>query len=828
MPEKGVGDTEIAFGVLETDGVDLVRHRRGADLARAGTLAEKTEGDVPPDVAHEIESDGVHRGEGIAVLGDPVVGFDLGGERVRFKPETGEEAGRPLGPIHLGADETVGVVVADGAAEFGAEGGAFEAGTGVAQSGGEDGPLLAEGGRARRLPVGARQHGRRGLGTRFAVEPGEDLVERRGERFASDRAEEEGVGRAVDVFGRAGEVPVRHGPGQRRVRGCPLAKHVFDGLDVVRDLALAGLDETGVLRRERLRPAFEFGTRPLGERRKERGAQAVEFENPGDLDAPAGGEEGLFAEKRAQSLELPGVAAVERGEGVEGVGERHRRRARIAAENVAGRVRAIITELFGLHRVPSRTVFPTSGVHRPMSEAEFRIEHDSMGTLEVPRDALWGAQTERARRNFPISGRTLPAPFIHALAWIKAAAARANRDLGLLDPSRARAIEEAALEVAEGRHDAQFPLDVYQTGSGTSSNMNVNEVVARLAAARLGEPVHPNDHVNMSQSSNDVVPTAIHVAALVVFERELAPALDLLAATIERRAEELRSVVKTGRTHLMDAVPLTFGQELGAWAAQVRAGRERLVRAGDELRSVALGGTAVGTGLNAPDGFAERATRELSALAGSRFAPAGNLFRALSSPDAVVGFSAALRTYAASLMKIANDLRWMNSGPLSGLGEIALPALQPGSSIMPGKVNPVIPEAAAMVAAQVIGLDTAVVIAGQSGNFQLNVMLPLLAWDVLESETLLARVSALLAEKAVAGFRVDERRLAEALARNPILVTALNTVIGYEKGAAIAKEAYRSGRSVRDVALEMSGLEAAELDRLLDPLRLTAGGVPGA
>lgn len=463
-----------------------------------------------------------------------------------------------------------------------------------------------------------------------------------------------------------------------------------------------------------------------------------------------------------------------------------------------------------------------------MSEAEFRIEHDSMGTLEVPRDALWGAQTERARRNFPISGRTLPAPFIHALAWIKAAAARANRDLGLLDPSRARAIEEAALEVAEGRHDAQFPLDVYQTGSGTSSNMNVNEVVARLAAARLGEPVHPNDHVNMSQSSNDAVPTAIHVAVLVVFERELAPALDRLAATIERRAEELRSVVKTGRTHLMDAVPLTLGQELGAWAAQVRAGHERLVRAGDELRSVALGGTAVGTGLNAPDGFAERATRELSALAGSRFASAGNLFRALSSPDAVVGFSAALRTYAASLMKIANDLRWMNSGPLSGLGEIALPALQPGSSIMPGKVNPVIPEAAAMVAAQVIGLDTAVAIAGQSGNFQLNVMLPLLAWDVLESEILLARVSALLAEKAIAGFRVDERRLAEALARNPILVTALNTVIGYEKGAAIAKEAYRSGRSVRDVALEMSGLEAAELDRLLDPLRLTAGGVPGA
>ncbi len=462
-----------------------------------------------------------------------------------------------------------------------------------------------------------------------------------------------------------------------------------------------------------------------------------------------------------------------------------------------------------------------------MSDAEYRTEHDSMGPLDVPRDALWGAQTERARRNFPVSGRTLPPPFLHALAWIKAAAARANRDLGLLDAARAHAIEEAALEVAAGRHDAHFPLDVYQTGSGTSSNMNVNEVVARLAQARLGSPVHPNDHVNMGQSSNDAVPTAIHVAALVVFERDLAPALETLAAAVGRRAEELRGVVKTGRTHLMDAVPLTLGQELGGWAAQVRAGRERIARAGEELRAVALGGTAVGTGLNAPAGFAERATRELSTLAGTRFVPAENYFRALSSPDAVVGFSAALRTYATSLMKIANDLRWMNSGPLSGLGEIALPALQPGSSIMPGKVNPVIPEAAAMVAAQAIGLDTAVAIAGQSGNFQLNVMLPLLAADVLESETLLARASVLLAEKAIAGFRVDERRLGEALARNPILVTALNTVIGYEKGAAIAKEAYTSGRSVREVALEMSGLEAAELDRLLDPLRLTAGGIPG-
>lgn len=458
--------------------------------------------------------------------------------------------------------------------------------------------------------------------------------------------------------------------------------------------------------------------------------------------------------------------------------------------------------------------------------APFRTEHDSMGPLEVPRDALWGAQTERARRNFPVSGRTLPPPFLHALARIKAAAARANRALGLLDEARARAIEEAALEVAAGRHDAHFPLDIYQTGSGTSSNMNVNEVVARLAAERLGSPVHPNDHVNMSQSSNDTVPTAIHVAAVCVFEAELAPALETLERTILRRAEEHRAVVKTGRTHLMDAVPLTLGQELGGWAAQVAAGRERIARAADDLRPVALGGTAVGTGLNAPAGFAERAARELSSLAGTRFEPSANYFRALSSPDAVVGFSGALRTYASSLMKIANDLRWMNSGPLSGLGEIALPALQPGSSIMPGKVNPVIPEAAAMVAAQVIGLDTAVALAGQSGNFQLNVMLPLLAANVLDSEVLLARASALLAEKAVAGFRVDERRLAEALARNPILVTALNTVIGYEKGAAIAKEAYRSGRSVREVALEMSGLDPAELDRLLDPLRLTAGGIP--
>jgi fumarate hydratase class II len=820
VAEKGIGDPEVAFGVLEADRVDLVRHRRGADLAGARPLAEDAEGHVAPDVPREVEGDRVHGGERVAVFGDAVVGLDLGGERVGFEPKAGEEARCPFRPGDVGTDETVGVVVADRAAELGAERSAFEPCAGVAEAGGEDGPLLAEGGGARRLAVGAREHGRPGLVAGRAIEPGEKRVEGWEERFAARRPEEKGVGRGVDVLGGAGEVPEGHRGREPGVGPGPFAQDVLDGLHVVGGRGLPGLDRAGVVEGERAGPALEFGPGPVRETRKEGGLEGVEFEDPGDLDPPAGGHQGVFAEERAELVELVRVASVKRRESEEGVEDRHRGRATIADVDVAG----------GCSRHDSRAASPPSlfrsGVLPLMSEPEFRIEHDSMGPLEVPRDALWGAQTERARRNFPISGRTLPAPFLHALAWIKAAAARANRDLGLLDEARARAIEEAALEVAQGRHDGHFPLDVYQTGSGTSSNMNVNEVVARLAGQKLGSPVHPNDHVNMSQSSNDTVPSAIHVAALVVLERTLAPALETLAATIAKRARELRGVVKTGRTHLMDAVPLTLGQELGGWEAQVRAGRERLLQAGEGLRALALGGTAVGTGLNAPEGFAERTCRELSALAGTRFAPAENYFRALSSPDAVVAFSGALRTYATSLMKIANDLRWMNSGPLSGLGEIALPALQPGSSIMPGKVNPVVPEAAAMVAAQAIGLDTAVAIAGQSGNFQLNVMLPLLAADVLESETLLAHASALLAEKAIAGFVVNERRLSEALARNPILVTALNTVIGYEKGAAIAKEAYRSGRSVREVALEMSGLGAEELDRLLDPLGLTTGGIP--
>jgi fumarate hydratase class II len=459
--------------------------------------------------------------------------------------------------------------------------------------------------------------------------------------------------------------------------------------------------------------------------------------------------------------------------------------------------------------------------------ADFRVERDSMGELKVPAAALWGAQTQRAVNNFPISGLRMPPAFIRALALIKWAAARTNRGLGLLPGPIAEAIEASALEVANGMHEDQFPIDVFQTGSGTSSNMNANEVIARLATRALGSAVHPNDHVNMSQSSNDSIPSAIHVAAAIELTGKLIPALAHLAATIDAKAREVAGIVKTGRTHLMDAMPVRLDQELGGWAAQVRADIRRLQGVLPRLTGLAQGGTAVGTGINAHPKFGAELAATLAKQTGIEFHPAEDFFEALSSQDTAVELSGQLKTTAVGIMKIANDLRWMNSGPLAGLAEIALPDLQPGSSIMPGKVNPVIPEAAAMVAAQVIGNDATITVAGQSGNFQLNVMLPIVALNLLQSIELLANVSSALADAAIKGFKVNKKKLDDALERNPILVTALNSVIGYDKGAAIAKQAYKEGRAIRDVAAEQTKLEPEQLRELLDPLELTKGGIKG-
>ncbi|MGD9599028.1 MAG: class II fumarate hydratase [Steroidobacteraceae bacterium] len=459
--------------------------------------------------------------------------------------------------------------------------------------------------------------------------------------------------------------------------------------------------------------------------------------------------------------------------------------------------------------------------------SSFRTEHDSMGELQVPLAALWGAQTQRAVQNFPVSGLVMPREFLRAVGLVKSAAATANAELGLLPADVARAIEAAAGQVAAGRHDAHFPIDVFQTGSGTSTNMNANEVIAHLAHQASGLAVHPNDHVNMSQSSNDVIPTAIHVSAALAVHDALSPALAHLAQVIATREQASRAIVKTGRTHLMDAMPVTLGQELSGWRAQIENGRARLAATAPRLYALAQGGTAVGTGINAHPQFAARFCAALAALTKLPFVPSPNYFEALSSQDTAVELSGQLKVIAVSLMKIANDLRWMNSGPLAGLGEIALPALQPGSSIMPGKVNPVIPEATAMVAAQVIGNDATITIAGQSGNFQLNVMLPVIAYNLLESVRLLANVSRLLADSAIAGFTVNEARLAEALDRNPILVTALNPVIGYEKGAAIAKQAYAQGKPILTVAGAMTDLPRGELAKLLDPAELAKGGIKG-
>ncbi|MBB6186872.1 class II fumarate hydratase [Rhodanobacter sp. MP7CTX1] len=456
----------------------------------------------------------------------------------------------------------------------------------------------------------------------------------------------------------------------------------------------------------------------------------------------------------------------------------------------------------------------------------FRKEHDSMGELQVPVDALYGAQTQRAIDNFPISGLHLPRQFIRALGLIKAAAAEVNLSMGYLKKSQAAAIRKAALAVADGQHDAHFPIDIFQTGSGTSTNMNANEVIAHLAVEG-GTKVHPNDHVNYGQSSNDVIPTAIHVSATLTTTEQLLPALKHLKKAIDKRARELRNTPKTGRTHLMDAMPITFGQELSGWAAQLASAIERIEDALKRMRHLPQGGTAVGTGINADPKFGPAVAVQLKKLTGVKFESAENYFEGMASQDAAVELSGQLKTLAVALMKIANDLRWMNSGPLAGLGEIELPALQPGSSIMPGKVNPVIPEATAMVAAQVIGNDATITIAGQSGNFQLNVMLPLIAYNLLQSIDILANVSVLLADKAIAGFKVNTERVNQALAMNPILVTALNPVIGYEKGAATAKQAYKEHRPIMDVALETTGLSKEELKRLLDPLTLTRGGIHG-
>ena len=458
-------------------------------------------------------------------------------------------------------------------------------------------------------------------------------------------------------------------------------------------------------------------------------------------------------------------------------------------------------------------------------QAKFRIEHDSMGELKVPDGALWGAQTQRAVDNFPISGRPMPRDFIRALGLVKAAAADVNGGLGLLRKGMAASIRKAALEVAAGTHDEEFPVDVFQTGSGTSSNMNANEVVATLAS-RLGKAkVHPNDHVNLGQSSNDVVPTAIRVSARLAVGEALLPALKHLRRTIAGRARTLSKVTKTGRTHLMDAMPLTFGQEFGTWAAQLESAQARLEDTLKRVRRLPIGGTAVGTGINADPRFGKAMAKALTGLTDTRFEAASNRFEGIAAQDDLVELSGQLNALAVALMKIANDLRWMNSGPLAGLGEIELPALQPGSSIMPGKVNPVVPEALAMACAQVMGHHTAITVAGQSGNFQLNVMLPLIGANLLDSVHLLANSMRLLADRSIAGLRVRDDRVREALDRNPILVTALNPIIGYEKAAAIAKQAYKEGRPVLAVAVELSGLSEADLKTLLDPVALTKGGI---
>jgi fumarate hydratase class II len=461
--------------------------------------------------------------------------------------------------------------------------------------------------------------------------------------------------------------------------------------------------------------------------------------------------------------------------------------------------------------------------------AEFRTEHDSMGEVQVPADALWGAQTQRAVENFPVSGEHIGRDMIAGLASVKGASAVVNGSLGVLDEAMAAAIGDVAVEVARGDHDDQFPIDVFQTGSGTSSNMNANEVIASLASRRLGRAVHPNDHVNASQSSNDVFPTAIHLSAAFLLGHKLGPALSHLADALEAKADEFSGVVKSGRTHLMDATPVTLGQEFGGYAAAVRLGIERVGGCLERLAELPLGGTAVGTGLNAPAGFAAAVIARLATDLKLPLTEARNHFEAAGARDSLVEASGVLRVVAISLFKICNDLRLMNSGPRTGLAEIFIPDLQPGSSIMPGKVNPVICEAVCQVCAQVIGNDAAVAFGGAAGNFELNVMMPVIARNLLSSARLLAAAAVLLADRCVAGITADERRLRQNAESSPAIVTALNRYLGYEAAAEVAHEALRTGKTVRDVVIALGhvargDITQEQLDQALDVLRMTRPG----
>ena len=462
---------------------------------------------------------------------------------------------------------------------------------------------------------------------------------------------------------------------------------------------------------------------------------------------------------------------------------------------------------------------------------EYRIERDFLGEVKVPGNAYWGAQTQRAIENFPVSGIVFPPVFIRSLGLIKHACASVNLELHLLDSRLADAISRSCEEVREGRFNDQFPLDIFQTGSGTSTNMNANEVIATRAnelltgAKSTTSPVHPNDHVNMGQSSNDVIPSAIHIAARLQVQDLLLPALVLLQKTITEQQTRYRRVVKTGRTHLMDAMPITLEQEMSGWATRIEYTRRRIESALPRLSELAVGGTAVGTGINTSAGFGARVAKKISKLTTIDFEEATNHFEAQSAQDAVLELSGQLKIYATVLMKVANDLRWMSSGPVSGLGEIRLPALQPGSSMMPGKVNPVIPEVARMAAAQVIGNDSVLALCNGMGEFQLNVMLPLIAHNILQSITLLANVSRLLAEKSLAGMDVNEDHLLESARRNPVLATVLTPLMGYEKAAKVAEKAMKEKKTVKESAVELGYLSREEAERILDPARMTGPGL---
>ncbi len=460
---------------------------------------------------------------------------------------------------------------------------------------------------------------------------------------------------------------------------------------------------------------------------------------------------------------------------------------------------------------------------------KYRIEKDSLGEVKVPSKALWGAQTQRAVNNFPISGIKMDFPFtksfVSSLGLIKDAAAKANLRLKLISSKKSKAISKAAKEVWQEKHHNEFPIDVFQTGSGTSSNMNANEVIASLATKYAKVKVGPNDDVNMSQSSNDVIPTAIKVSAHMDLTKKLFPKLDELIETIDKKAESLKGTIKTGRTHLMDAMPIDFAEELMAWSSQLQSSKKMLIILEKKFLELPQGGTAVGSGINAHKQFAKYFSQELTKLYGSKFIPSNNFYHELSAQDCSVQLSGELKNIAVTLMKISNDLRWMNSGPLAGLSEIELKALQPGSSIMPGKVNPVIPEAVAMASADVIGNDVTITVAAQSGSFQLNVMLPVIAYNLLKSINLLSGAMDVLSKKAIKTFKVNNKNLEKSLSKNPILVTALNPIIGYEKAAAIAKKAYKENRPIIDVAAEETDLTKAKLLRLLDPSKLSKGGI---